>query len=39
MISIDFGWKVIEKADSCRETFKSKFIDLTIKPRLRFASS
>ena len=29
MISIDFGWKVIEKADSCRETFKSKFIDLT----------
>jgi hypothetical protein len=34
-ISIDFGLEVIEKANTCREAFKSKFIDLTIKPRLK----
>jgi hypothetical protein len=27
-ISIDFGLEVIEKENTCGETFKSKFIDL-----------
>jgi hypothetical protein len=27
---IDFGLKVIEKTNTCWDTFKSKFIDLTI---------
>jgi hypothetical protein len=37
-ISIDFGLEVVEKENTCWETFKSKFIDLTIKPRLTIAS-
>jgi hypothetical protein len=38
-ISIDFGLEVVEKDNSCGESFKSKFIDLTVKPRLTIASS
>jgi hypothetical protein len=37
-ISIDFGLEVIEKENTCGERSKSKFIDLTIKPRLTIAS-
>jgi hypothetical protein len=37
-ISIDFGLEVIEKENTCGDTFKSKFINLTIKPRLTIAS-
>jgi len=38
-ISIDFGLEVVEKKSTCGATFKSKFIDLTMKPRLTIASS
>jgi len=38
-ISIDFGSEVIEKKSICGASFKSKFIDLTMKPRLMIASS
>jgi hypothetical protein len=39
-ISIDFGSEVVEKKKSiCGASFKSKFIDLTVKPRLTIASS
>ncbi len=38
-ISIDFGLEVVEKKNICGAGFKSKFIDLTIKPRLTIASS
>jgi hypothetical protein len=37
-ISIDFGLEVVEKENTCGETFKSKFIDLTITPRLTIPS-
>ena len=33
-ISIDFGLEVVEKKSTCGASFKSKFIDLTMKPRL-----
>jgi hypothetical protein len=33
-ISIDFGLEVVEKKNICGARFKSKFIDLTMKPRL-----
>jgi hypothetical protein len=36
-ISIDFGLEVIEKKSACGASFKSKFIDLTMKPRLTIA--
>jgi hypothetical protein len=36
--SIGFGLEVIEKENTYGETLKSKFIDLTIKPRLTIAS-
>jgi len=38
-ISIDFGLEVIEKESVFGVTFKSRFIDLTIKPKLTIASS
>jgi hypothetical protein len=38
-ISIDFALEVAEKENTCGKTLKSKFIDLTIKPRLTIASS
>jgi len=38
-ISIDFGLEVVEKHSICGVTFKSKFIDLTMKPKLTIASS
>jgi hypothetical protein len=38
-ISIDFGLEVVEKKSACGASFKSKFIDLTMKPRLTIASS
>jgi len=38
-ISIDFGLEVVEKESISGMTFKSRFIDLTIKPRLTIASS
>jgi hypothetical protein len=38
-ISIDFGLEVVEKKSICAASFKSKFIDLTMKPRLTIASS
>jgi hypothetical protein len=38
-ISIDFGLEVIENKSTCGASFKSKFIDLTMKPRLTIASS
>jgi hypothetical protein len=38
-ISIDFGLEVVEKDSACGETFKLKFIDLTIKPRFTMNSS
>src|ERR1035441_375418 len=31
-ISIDFGLEVVERRSTCGETFKSKFIDPTMKP-------
>jgi len=33
-ISIDSGLEVVEKKNICGASFKSKFIDLTMKPRL-----
>jgi hypothetical protein len=33
-ISIDFGLEAVEKKNICGARFKSKFIDLTMKPRL-----
>jgi hypothetical protein len=36
-ISIDFGLAVVEKNSICGASFKSKFIDLTMKPRLTIA--
>jgi hypothetical protein len=33
-ISIDFSLEVVEKKNICGASFKSKFIDLTMKPRL-----
>src|ERR1700728_1976539 len=33
------GWKLLKKANSCGETFKLKFINVTIKPKVKFASS
>jgi hypothetical protein len=38
-ISIDFGLDVVEKKSICGASFKSKFIDLTMKRRLTIASS
>jgi hypothetical protein len=38
-ILIDFGLEVVEKNNICGASFKSKFIDLTMKPRLTIASS
>jgi hypothetical protein len=38
-ISIDFGLEVVEKESISGTTLKSRFIDLTIKPRLTIASS
>jgi hypothetical protein len=38
-ISIDFGLEVVENKSTCGASFKSKFIDLTMKPRLTIASS
>ena len=38
-ISIDFGLEVVGKNSICGATFKSKFIDLTMKPKLTIASS
>jgi hypothetical protein len=38
-ISIDFGLEVVERESICGTTFKSKFIDLTVKRRLTIASS
>jgi hypothetical protein len=38
-ISIDFGLEVVEKKSTCGASFKSKFIDQTMKPRLTIASS
>src|SRR5260370_22517701 len=38
-ISIDFSSEVVEKKSICGASFKSKFIDLTMKPRLTIASS
>jgi hypothetical protein len=38
-ISIDFSLEVIEKKNICGASFKSKFIGLTMKPRLTIASS
>src|SRR5260370_35128924 len=38
-ISIDFSSEVVEKRSICGASFKSKFIDLTMKPRLTIASS
>ena len=38
-ISIDFGLEVVEKKNIYGASFKSKFIDLTMKPRLTIASS
>jgi hypothetical protein len=38
-ISIDFGLEVVEIKSTCGASFKSKFIDLTMKPRLTIASS
>jgi hypothetical protein len=38
-ISIDFGLEVVERESICGTTFKSKFIDLTMKRRLTIASS
>jgi hypothetical protein len=38
-ISIDFGLEVVEKKNICGARFKSKFIDLTMKPRLTVATS
>jgi hypothetical protein len=37
-ISIDFGLEVVENENTCWGTLKSKFIDLTITPRLTIAS-
>ena len=37
-IPIDFGLEVVETENTCGESVKSKFIDLTIKPRLTIAS-
>jgi hypothetical protein len=37
-ISIDFGLEVVEKKSICEASFKSKFIDLTMKRRLTIAS-
>jgi hypothetical protein len=37
-ISTDFGLEVIEKENTCAETFKSRFINLTTKPRLTITS-
>jgi hypothetical protein len=34
-ISIDFHLEVIEETSTCGEAFKSKFINLTIKPNAR----
>ena len=33
-VSIDFGLEVVEKENACWETFKSKFVDLTMKRKL-----
>jgi hypothetical protein len=33
-ISIDFGLEVVERLRTCGETFKSKFIDPTMEPKL-----
>jgi hypothetical protein len=38
-ISIDFGLEVVAKKSTCVATFISKFIDLTMNPRLTIASS
>jgi hypothetical protein len=38
-ISIDFRLEVIEKKSTCGGTFKSKFINLAITPKLAIASS
>jgi hypothetical protein len=38
-ISIDSGLEVVEKKNPRGASFKSKFIDLTMKPRLTIASS
>ena len=38
-ISIDFGLEVVERRSTCGETFKSKFIDPTMKPKFTIASS
>ena len=38
-ISIDFGLEVAERESTCGKTFKSKFIDLTMKRRLTITSS
>jgi hypothetical protein len=38
-ISIDFGLEVVDNKSTCGASFKSKFIDLTMKPRLTIASS
>ena len=38
-ISIDFGLEVVEKESIPGTTFKLRFINLTIKPRLTIASS
>jgi hypothetical protein len=38
-ISIDFSLEVVEKKSICGASFKSKFIDLTMKSRLTIASS
>jgi len=37
--SIDFGLEVVEKESISGTIFKSRFIDLTNKPRLTIASS
>jgi len=36
-ISIDFSLEVVERESTCRTNIKSKFIDLTMKRRLRIA--
>jgi hypothetical protein len=38
-ISIDLSLEVVERESTCRTTLKSKFLDLTMKRRLRIASS
>jgi hypothetical protein len=38
-ISIDIGLEVVEKKNICGASFKSKVIDLTMKPWLTIASS